>query len=381
MAKKRKEKDEEKEIDFKIPKFDKEKFIKSERQKIKITFLSFLFGAAIAFISFGFWVLLNGNDFRWELVLLFGVFTAAWLKYLFIRLNIDMKELGRRGIFSSYAIYFFTWLLILVVLVNPPFYDDEEPFIEVVTLPSAQELGGTVKIIARITDNVGIEDINFNLVYPNGTIYNPTSFTFENNIFSYTYENYDDIIGEYYFSLLATDFSGRRSSEQKGNGTFKYSNDTIKLPEPSGANDPSGVEVTYTSDIKFDVKPDISRFYYSIDDKGEYINATKDGDYYKTSPKIKGWQRGLNVTVKAFADIIYYFDNLPTEFNNTIIDSSTYYFNISDAPEIGTEEPPEITLPHPKFVQVPGFEIMVFVISLIFVLIILKFRKKEGIRN
>ena len=33
MAKKRKEKDEEKEIDFKIPKFDKEQFIKNERQK------------------------------------------------------------------------------------------------------------------------------------------------------------------------------------------------------------------------------------------------------------------------------------------------------------------------------------------------------------
>ena len=154
MAKKRKEKEEEKEIDFKIPKFDKEKFIKNERGKIKITFLSFLFGVAIALISFGFWILLRGNNFRWELVLLFGVFTASWLRYLFIRLNIDMKELGRRGIFTSYAIYFFTWLLILVVLVNPPFYDDEEPFIEVVTLPSTQELGGTVKIVARITDNV-----------------------------------------------------------------------------------------------------------------------------------------------------------------------------------------------------------------------------------
>ena len=380
MAKKRKEKDEEKEIDFKIPKFDKEKFIENERQKVKITFLSFLFGVAIAFISFGFWVLLSGNDFRWELVLLFGVFTAAWLKYLFTRLNIDMKELGRKGIFTSYAIYFFTWLLILILLANPPFYDDEAPRIETVLLPSVQELGGTVKIVARITDNVGIKDIDFNLVYPDGTSYNPTSYTFENQIFSYTYNNSDDIIGEYYFTILATDFSERKSSEQNGNGTFEYSNGTIKLPEPSGANDPSGVEVTYTTDIKFDVKPDISRFYYSIN-KGAYINVTKDGDYYKTSPKINGWQRGMNVSVKAFADIIYYFDNLPTEFNNTIIDSGTYYFNISDIPEIGTEEPPKIELPHPKFFQVPGFELMVFVISLIFVLLILKFRKKDGINN
>jgi hypothetical protein len=291
-----------------------------------------------------------------------------------------MKELGRRGIFSSYAIYFFTWFLILVVLVNPPFYDDEEPFIEIVTLPSAQELGGTVKIVARITDNVGIENIDFNLVYPNGTSYYPTSFTFENNIFSYAYENFDNIIGKYYFTILAKDFSGRMSNEEKGKGAFEYSNDTIKLPEPSGANNPSGVEVTYTSDIKFDVKPDISRFYYSING-GEYINVTKDDDYYKTSPRIKGWPRGMNVTVKAYADIIYFFNNLPTEFNNTIIDSGTYFFNISDVPEIGTEEPPEIELPRPKFVQIPGFELIVFILSLICILIIFKFRKKEGTKN
>jgi len=380
MAKKRKEKDEEKEIDFKIPKFDEEKFIKNERQKIKITFLSFLFGVGVAFISFGFWVLLSGNDFRWELVLLFGVFTAAWLKYLFMRLSINIVELGRKGIFSSYAIYFFTWLLILIVLVNPPFYDDEAPRIEVVTLPSAQEFGGTVKIVAKITDNVGVDDIDFVLTYPNDTSYHPTNFTFENNIFSYTYENNDGINGTYNFTLLATDFSGRKSSKEKGKGNFEYSDDAIKLPEPSDANYPSGAEVTYTSDIKFDVKSDISRFYYSINE-GEYINVTKDDDYYKTSPKIKGWQRGMNVTVKAFADIIYYFDNLPTEFNNTIIDRGTYYFNISDVPEIGGVEPPEIKLPHPMFAQVPGFELLVFVVSLIIGIFIFKYRRKEGRRN
>ncbi|GAG44042.1 unnamed protein product, partial [marine sediment metagenome] len=34
-----------------------------------------------------------------------------------------------------------------------------------------------------------------------------------------------------------------------------------------------------------------------------------------------------------------------------------------------------------RSVQVPGFELMVFVISLIFVLLIFKFRKKDGINN
>ena len=121
MAKRRREKAEEEELDFKFPKFDENNFIKKERRNIKTTFLSFLFGFIIAIISFGFWSLLGGNPFRWELVLLLCVFNASWLKYIFIRLNIDLADFGRKGWFISYAIYFFTWLLILMVLINPPF--------------------------------------------------------------------------------------------------------------------------------------------------------------------------------------------------------------------------------------------------------------------
>ena len=82
MAKKRREKTEEEEIDFKLPKFDEEKFLKRERRNIKTLFLSCLFGLIIAVISFGFWVLLSESAFRWELVILLGVFNASWLRYL-----------------------------------------------------------------------------------------------------------------------------------------------------------------------------------------------------------------------------------------------------------------------------------------------------------
>ena len=378
MAKKRKETESEKEIDFKMPKFDKEKFIKDEKQKIRITVISFIFGILIALISFGFWALLRGNDFRWELVLLFGVFSAAWLRYIFTKLNIDLTELGRRGFFTSYAFYFFTWLLVLIVLVNPPFYDDESPNMELVVLPNAQELGGTIKIIARITDNVGvnIDGINFSLEDPNGVVSYPMDFTFNDNIFQYVYENNDNIIGNFEFMIDVMDISGIKIDSEKGLGSFEYSNDVIKLPSPTGANDPSGVDVTYATEIIFDVKSNISRFFYKINNESE-INATKDGDYYKTTPKIKGWKKGSDITLNAYSEIIFYFDNLDTEFNNTIIDSDTYYFNVSNVAEIGIDDPPEIELPHPRFVQVPGFEIIVFIISLIIMLFILRFYKKD----
>jgi len=80
---------------------------------------------------------------------------------------------------------------------------------------------------------------------------------------------------------------------------------------------------------------------------------------------------------RVYAEVIHYFENLDIQFNNTIIDSSIYHFNVIADQQIGTEEPPEIELPKPKFVQVPGFEIIVFVISMILLIIILRIRRKD----
>jgi len=45
MAKRRKEtEDEEEKVDFKMPKFDEEAFVRKEKEKIKTTFISFVFG-------------------------------------------------------------------------------------------------------------------------------------------------------------------------------------------------------------------------------------------------------------------------------------------------------------------------------------------------
>ena len=377
MAKKRKEKTDEDDLDFKLPKFDEEKFLNKERRNIKTLFLSFLLGLIIAIISFGFWTLLSGSGLRWELVLLLGVFNASWLKYLFIRLNIDLTDFGKKGWFGSYAIYFFTWLIVLIILVNPPFYDDESPHVEMVVLPGVQELGGTVRIVAQIIDNVGVEkqDISFTLTDPDGS---PISadFTFTNNIFSYTHESPDNLTGNstYTFKLTVKDVNGRITEKE---GSFRYSNDAIKLAEPIGTDIMPGPKVTYSTDIKFDVGSGLSRFYYTVND-GEEINVTKGDEYYETSPKYEGWIKDNESTVKAYAEVIYYFTNNPLQYNNTVVDSDTYYFNVSNAIEIGGEVSPEITLPQPKSVgATPGFEVAIFLISLAVVALIFKYRKKD----
>lgn len=377
MAKRRKEKDEEEEKPFKLPKFDEEAFIKREKRNIKTTIISFLFGVLMALICFGFWALMGKNTFRWELVLLVGIINAAFLKYIFVRLKIDLTDFARKNWFGSYAVYFISWLIIFIVIVNPPFYDDEKPLIDLIELPGMQEPGGNVMVLAKITDNAGIEknDIKFELTDPEGTKTSP-EFEYNNNIFSYTNEGPDNITEDltYDYTLTVTDHSGYKEIES---GDFTYSKDTIYLALP----DP-GDEVEAADDIKFWVGSDVDRVYYVIEDNE--INATESDreNYYVTNPEFIGWPRNENVTITVKADIIYYFENHIVEgefpkFNNTIIDTQTYNLTVADESAIGKEPSEEISLPGPRYVSAPGFEILVFLISLIAVLIISKKRKKE----
>ena len=183
------------------------------------------------------------------LILLLGIFCAPWLRYLFINLNIDLTEFGRKGWFGAYSTYIFTWLIVLIILVNPPFYDEESPRIELAVLPGMQEPGGTINIVAYIQDNVGIknEELEFKLIYPNGTIISP-DFTFENNILEYTFENTDNISGQYNFSISATDVNGHTN---KINSSFGYSSETIEIISSfEGIRIRSGDVITIKADEK-----------------------------------------------------------------------------------------------------------------------------------
>lgn len=380
MAKKRKEEKDEEDIDFKLPKFDEKKFIQKEKRNIKTLFISVLLGLIISVISFGFWALLSESFLRWELVLVFGVFNASWLKYIFIRLNIDLTDFGRKGWFSSYAMYFFTWLIVLIILVNPPFYDDEPPQVDLVVLPQIQEYGGTVHIVAQITDNVGVEKsgISLSVLDENGDELSG-DFSFVDSIFTYVHQSPDTNTTadtRFSFVLTVTDVNGKTNEKQ---GNFSFSTNAIKLaePEPENARTPPGPRVTYSTDLKFDVAAEVTRFYYTVND-GNEINVTKTNLFYVSSPRYNGWIPNTNATVQAYAEVVYYFKNNPEPFVNTIKDSQLYYFNVSDAIEIGNEAPPEITMPSPRYVDAtPGFEIGLVLCAFLFIAFIKKRKKNE----
>ena len=374
MAKRRKEKDEEEESDFKIPKFDEKAFITKEKEKIRATVLSFLFGIVISFITFGFWMLLVDNPLQWGLVFLFGLFNASWLRYIFVRFKIEESILERKGQFSSYMIYFLTWLFVLIVLVNPPFYDGEAPTINAVSLPNMQETGGTVKIIAHVKDNSGIQnnEILFTLLHNDTTITEERT-TLQNNIFIYEFTNQDNVLGSFSYTLQTEDNTGKTTQFE---GTFAYDNDIIKIPEPSKANVAPGPSITYATDIKIDVKADVDWVYYTVD--GETINVTKEDEdiFYTTNAKYKGWEKNSQPTIQVYAKVIHYFENIPTAFNNSIVDNTIYYFNVSNDNEIGDIDSPIPNLPQPKTITVPGFELILVIASLIAVVLFFKYKKR-----
>ena len=392
MAKKRKEKTEDEEFDFKVPKFDEQKFLKKERRNIKTLFISFLFGLIISLLSFGFWTLLVDSFIRWELVLLLGVFNASWLKFLFLRLNIDLTDFGRKEWFSTYAIYFFTWLILLIILVNPPFYDDEAPQINVVALPGLQEVDGTVTLAAQIIDNVEVKNVDFSITTPNGTTLTP-NFTYENNIFTYTYTNEKKTIGEFTYTITATD-TNDHTNQQKG--SFDFTDRLIDII----SNIPKTLS-SYDS-ILIQVNEDISnnnfRVYYTLDD-GREINVSRktkdDKELYETTTEYIGWKPNTNMTMQIYIEVSHYFKNLNQKFSNTIQDSNQFNITVGDDANIGTELPLVTPLNHlplnhenqpnnilnyylPTYTveQVPGFETLLFFLSLIVVALIVYKKKK-----
>jgi hypothetical protein len=397
MAKRRKEGAEaEEQLDFQIPKFDEEAFIKREKRNIKTLFISFLLGLFIAVICFGFWVLMGDNFLRWELVLLVAVVNSIWLRYIFIKLNIDFADFGRKNWLSSFATYFFTWLLVLTILVNPPFYDIETPHVDVAVLPGMQELGGTILFAANILDNVGVnkQGINFTITDPNGDILSP-EFIYENNIFQYTFTNPDNMLGTFNYTFVVSDTNNLKTTET---GSFTYSNATLQIISSQRTGLTSGDAIIIEADEQ--ISKVNFRVFYRIDN-GSDINVNRkdpnDKEKYETTPEFKGWTSNATLMVTVYAEASYYFVNIPMKFSNLVRDTTPYVFTTATDPNIGTEEPLveynatlallhesqlpntlNYVTPYPTSTgATPGFEALVFIIALVAVVFLLKRKKKS----
>lgn len=379
MAKRYKEEPtEQQETDFKIPAFDEEKYIKRERRNIKTIFISFLLGILIAIISVGFWVLLTGEFLRWELVLLFGVFNMPWIRFIFIRLNIDLEGFSRSKWLIAYGTYFFTWLLILIVLVNPPFYDDEPPQIQVAVLPGMQTPGGTVMIVASVFDNVRVSSVSLTYTDLNGTSH-AAPVALQNGMIQFIYDqNQNTSPGQHNFTLSATDPNGHHTTVT---GNFTYSTDALSVTSSQLTDLKSGDTISIKADRR--ISPEGFRVYYRLND-GREINATRrttsDIERYETTPEVSGWVQNSTASMHLYAEVSHYFLNNPIMYSNNITAPQTSTFSTGADTNIGTaaDPTPNYTLPGPNIQgATPGFEVLIALGALAVVVLVIRKKKQK----
>ncbi|HUT00654.1 MAG TPA: Heimdall-CTERM domain-containing surface protein, partial [Candidatus Thermoplasmatota archaeon] len=304
----------------------------------------------------------------------------------------------RIGWLTTFATYFFTWLLVLIVLVIPPFYDAEAPHVEIVALPGMQEPGGTIFFAAYIVDNVGVDKagINFMITDPNGTMFTP-DFTYENNILRYTYENPSDMRGTYNYTIIVSDVKNLKTTIT---GSFTYATNVLEIISSHAP----GITITSGDPIIIKANDQISnenfRVFYRIEN-GSDINVDRkdinDKEKYETTAEFEGWSANSNVTVNVYAEARHYFLNNPERFSNTVRDAQPYTFSTVNDQYIGTEDPLvewnytlsllgrsqlpntlNYALPYPfSSGSTPGFEVVILVLALVVVVFLFKRKKND----
>lgn len=363
------------EYEFEMPEFDEEEFIASEKRKAKTYFISFGFGILMAVVCHFAW---RGIDagIRWPLTFLLAVCAIGFLVKLLQVLDIDLSEFGKKEWFGSLAFYFFTWLAIFILSVNPPFYDASAPEVNTVSLPGVQHPGGNVTIAAQVTDNVGVRDVAVNItgngLHPmrrsNGTyrsVYHCNETLETGTTIRYTVE--------------ATDENGRTKHYP---ASFEVTDDVISvdLPDqPLEADD----------EIEIQVPQNVSRHnfrvYYEVD--GTTVNASQSGEktvggnaytLFTTSPAYHGWNQSTTNTVTFYVEVIHYFKGVPTP-STAVITGGTYNINTTADSAIGDDPspgPPNLPGPRPLG-RVPGFGLLAAVAALA-ALLLLRRRERRG---
>ena len=266
-------------------------------------------------------------------------------------------------------------------------------------------------IIAKITDNVGIkkDTVKLEIIDPDGnkTTILPTTYDFDGMIISYIFENTENKLGEFDYTLSADDVNGKTTVN---NGSFSYDENLLEIASSHFEN------LSHGDDISIEVNERISaenfRVYYRLNN-GDEINVDRKykdiKEEYVTSPKYKGWEENTKYNMTIYAEVSHYFTNFNKKYSNIITGSAPYKFSTSSDSKIGTEDSPmpwnwsldsdkqapvllnydhynidknnnmddDILLPHPNSVRVPGFEAIAFIASLVIVALIFKYKKKD----
>jgi len=348
------------EEEIKLPEFDEEKFIEKERRKAKTAFVAFAFGVFMAVICHFIWRNLD-VAVRWPLCFLLAIASTGFMAKILQIMKVDIYSFTRKEWLGSIAFYFFTWLAIFILSINPPFYDASPPKIDVAMIPEIQAENGSIMILAHVSDNAGVENVRINI---SGKVYEMMGD--ENDVYVYNYSG-----REKDFSIVAMDRNGNSNTWK---GKLRFSRDVIRVEipdEPLHADDAIEIWVLKNvSNLNF-------RVYYTIN--GEEVNATFYDEstrylIYRTNASYNGWKTGEN-EMKVYVEVFHYFPGIDRPYINEIYGDS-YTINVAAGEKVGKLASPEVkNLPGPIGLRTPGFGIIALAAAMAMVLTLRKKRR------
>lgn len=369
MAKKNKDED----YEFVAPDFDEEEFIRGEKRKARTYFVSFAFGIVMGIICHLAWRGLS-SGYRWPLTFLLAICAVGFLAKLLQLLKVDISQFGKKEWLGSFSFYFFTWLAIFIISINPPFYDASPPEIDSLALPAVQEAGGSVVIAARVIDNVEVKEVMVNI--SDGSTWQEFAMQKNQTVYSHLFQS--NQTGTFTYVITARDATGHRATRE---GNFSFAREVVRVDIPSQPLDPDD-EIRIR--VRSDISPEPFLVYYVID--GTQVNATfleediiggHTYGVYITNSSHVGWQQSSHLQMAVYARPTYYFVGVEEPVTG-IIPGGTYNVSTTADSNIGTEKSPEIKdLPQPRPLrQVPGFELLV-VLAAVGIILFFK-RRSEG---
>lgn len=220
-------KEEDSEEIFVEPKFDKKEFIEKELSESKPLFISVLTGLIIGIISGAITISLATEDKPLNGALFGGL--AFFIGFVLVRiffslLKVDVSKYKPQQWLGHIAGYFFTWLTVFIISINPPFADLAYPNssgIEITYSVDSQnwtivpseslKISGPIKInvTGYISDNVAIKDVLL-IMRVNNNDNTPVRLNQSaHGKYSYVFEHAGNAV--YKFSFVAYDTANHKS--------------------------------------------------------------------------------------------------------------------------------------------------------------------------
>ncbi len=131
MARRRHEKEEEdtEGAVFTPPEFDRKEFIEEEINRARAAILPIILAIAMGIVS-AYLYLHMDKSYAWPMCAAIGLGAFALMKFIYPMGGVDVSKLKKKDIFGHAVMYFFAWLAVFIIFMNPPFADYAAPEIQ-----------------------------------------------------------------------------------------------------------------------------------------------------------------------------------------------------------------------------------------------------------